>query len=185
MQAHMFLSSGKSSYRCVCTMLRIEELYEYSSQVRRNYATKLAELPWSEVDKNRESSFYSMKGILVHMLDVENWMVNGVIHGKSREFPRRKPAEFTNMNMLLDFLKEVEQRSREYCAKLSMSELARPVKLVTSTGQSFDLTVEECLFQSFTEQLYHLGELIALLWQDNIEPPKMQWFWNNPRKPSE
>jgi hypothetical protein len=24
--------------------------------------------------------------------------------------------------------------------------------------------------------------LIALLWQMNIEPPKMQWFWNNPRE---
>jgi hypothetical protein len=26
-----------------------------------------------------------------------------------------------------------------------------------------------------------MGELIALLWQEDIEPPKMQWFFNNPR----
>jgi hypothetical protein len=26
-----------------------------------------------------------------------------------------------------------------------------------------------------------MGELIALLWQEDIEPPRMQWFWNNPR----
>jgi len=48
-------------------------------------------------------------------------------------------------------------------------------------GKTFNLSVEECLFQSFTEQLYHMGELIALPWQENIEPPRMQWFWNNPR----
>jgi uncharacterized damage-inducible protein DinB len=33
------------------------------------------------------------------------------------------------------------------------------------------MTVEESLFQTFTEQLYHLGEMIALLWQDGVEPP--------------
>jgi len=45
----------------------------------------------------------------------------------------------------------------------------------------FDLSVEEHLFQSFMEQVYHLGELICLLWQEDIEP-KMQWFWSNPRR---
>ena len=48
-------------------------------------------------------------------------------------------------------------------------------------GAVFNLSVEECLLQTFTEQLYHMGELIALLWQLNIEPPQMQWFYNNPR----
>jgi len=108
-------------------------------------------------------------------------MVNWVIHNKSKEYVRRKSAEFTSMKMMLDHLEEVEERSRQYFAKLDEGELGRRVKFTTSTDQTFDLTVEECLLQSFTEQLYHLGELIALLWQDNIEPPRMQWFWNNPR----
>ena len=51
----------------------------------------------------------------------------------------------------------------------------------TVRSGSFDLSAEECIIQSFTEQLYHMGELIALLWQEDIEPPKMQWFFNNPR----
>ena len=162
-------------------MFSIKELHQYSSQVRRSFATKLAELPWSEVDKNREASFHSMKNILIHMIDNEDWMVNWVIHGKSKDYVRRKSEEYTSMKMILDHLEEVEERSRRYYADLEDNELNRRVKFVTSTGQTFDLTVDECLFQSFTEQLYHLGELIALLWQDNIEPPKMQWFWNNPR----
>jgi uncharacterized damage-inducible protein DinB len=162
-------------------MFTIEELHEYSSRVRRSFADRLAELPWTEVEKNREATFYSMKGILVHMIDNEDWMVNGVIHNKSKEHVRKKSAEFTSMKMILDYLEEVEERSGRYFAKLNADELARRVKLITSAGLTFDLAVEECLFQSFTEQLYHLGELIALLWQDNVEPPKMQWFWNNPR----
>ena len=162
-------------------MFSIEELHQYSSRVRSSFANKLAELPWNEVDKNREASFHSMKNILLHMIGNEDWMVNWVIHNKSRDYVRGRSEQYTSMRMILDHLEEVEEKSRRYFAKLNDSELSRRVKLTTSAGQTFDLSVEECLFQSFTEQIYHIGELIALLWQDNIEPPKMQWFWNNPR----
>ena len=162
-------------------MFTIHELHEYSDRVRTNFANKLTELPWSEVEKNREASFNSMKNILLHMIDNEEWMVNWVIRNKSKDYVRRKSEEYTSMRMILDHLEEVEESSRKYFAKLDESELSRIVKLTTSAGQTFDLSVEECLFQSFTEQMYHIGELIALLWQDNIEPPQMQWFWNNPR----
>jgi len=162
-------------------MFSIEELHQYSTSVRNNFATKLAELPWSDVEKNREASFYSMKNILLHMIDNEDWMVNWVIHNQSKDYARRKSEEYTGMKMIQDHLEEVEEKSARYFARLDVTELSRRVKFATMAGPTFDLTVEECLFQSFTEQIYHLGELIALFWQDNIEPPKMQWFWNNPR----
>ena len=165
-------------------MFSISELHQFASSVRRKFAIKLGELPWGEVEKNREASFYSMKNILLHMIDNEDWMVNWVIQNRSKEYSRKKSAEYTSMSTLLDHLDEVEAKSQGYFTKLSDDELKRRVTLTTSAGQTFDLSVEECLFQSFTEQMYHMGELIALLWQDNIEPPRMQWFWNNPRTSS-
>jgi uncharacterized damage-inducible protein DinB len=133
------------------------------------------------MERNREASFYSMKNILIHMIDNEDWMVNWVIHGKSEQYTRRKSVEYTSIRMLLDHLDEVEKKTKYYIQRADESEFKRRVKFTISSGQVFDLSVEECLFQSFTEQLYHLGELIALMWQDDIEPPRMQWFWNNPR----
>ena len=124
-----------------------------------------------------------MKNIILHMIDNEDWMVNWIIQGRSKDYVRRKWEEYASMSMVLEHLEEVEEKSGKYFAKLDDLELKRRVKLTTSAGQTFDLAVEECLFQSFTEQIYHLGELIALLWQENVEPPKMQWFWNNPRTP--
>jgi uncharacterized damage-inducible protein DinB len=112
-------------------------------------------------------------------------MVNWVIRNRSKDYVRRKSEEYTGMKMIFDHLQEVEEKSGQYFAKLDDGELSRRVKFTTSAGQSIDLAVEECLFQSFTEQIYHLGELIALFWQDNIEPPKMQWFWKNPRTSSD
>ena len=163
-------------------LLSIEELYQYSALVRRRFVEKLAQMPWDEVSKNREASFYSMKNILIHMIDNEEWMVNWVVHNKAAEFKRdKKSDDYLNMQMILDHLSDVEKKTREYLGSVKEEELKTLVKLVLSSGKEFDLTVEECLFQSFTEQLYHLGELIALLWQENIEPPQMQWFYNNPR----
>jgi uncharacterized damage-inducible protein DinB len=163
-------------------MFSVNELHRYSSSVRRSFSNKLCELPWETVEKNREASFYSMKNILLHMIDNEDWMVNWVIPGRADQYSRRKWEEYTSMEMVVEHMNQVESKTVEYLASTSEDELHRSTKLTTSKGEVFDLTVEECLFQSFTEQLYHMGELIALLWQENIEPPKMQWFWNNPRK---
>lgn len=125
------------------------------------------------------------------MIDNEDWIVNWVIQNKSLEYKiEKKSEEYQNMRQILDHLSQVEARTRKYLQTIVSenmeSEFKRRVNFVLqSSGKSFDLSVEESLFQSFTEQLYHLGELIALLWQDNIEPPQMQWFWNNPRTKQE
>jgi len=165
--------------------MNIPELYAYSSQVRRRFANKLSELQWSEVIKNREASFYSMRNILLHMIDNEDWIVNWVIFHKSTEYKREKKSDdYSSMKEVLEHLDHVEAKTKEYLkgAVEKSGEFERRINFVISSGKTFDLSVEEALFQSFTEQLYHLGELIALFWQENIEPPPMQWFWNNPRE---
>jgi uncharacterized damage-inducible protein DinB len=160
----------------------IRELYQYSSTVRRRFLEKLESLPWETVTKNREASYYSMKNILVHVIDNEDWIVNWVILNRATEYKRaRKSEQYTSMQMVRDHLEEVEKKTRAYLEKADEKEMKRRVNFALSSEESFDLSVEESLFQSFTEQLYHMGELIALLWQEDIEPPRMQWFWNNPR----
>jgi uncharacterized damage-inducible protein DinB len=162
-------------------LFTVQELYAYTSRVRRKFADKLAQLPLETVTKNREASFYSMKNIILHMIDNEDWMVNWVITGKPETYVRRKWEEYGDMQAVIKHLDEVEVKTRTYLNGLSQHELGRRVEFVIRSGQKFDLSVEDCLFQSFTEQLYHMGELIALLWQENIEPPRMEWFSNNPR----
>ncbi len=163
-------------------MLNINEMYEYSSRVRRKFLQKLAELPWEEVVKNREASYYSMKSILIHIIDNEDWIVNWVVHNKATEYKRvRKSEDYASMQMIGEHLDEVERKTKTYLERADKEMLEKRVNFTLSSGQTFDLSVEEALFQSFTEQLYHIGELIALFWQQNIEPPKMQYFYNNPR----
>lgn len=160
-------------------MLDVRELYRYSASVRRRFVQKLGTLPWEEVTKNREASFYSMRNIVVHIIDNEDWIVNWVVKDKAREYKREKKSEeYLDMETIESHLAQVEARTKSYLRDLDAAELSRHVNFVLSSGESFDMTVEESLLQSFTEQLYHMGELIALLWQEDVEPPKMQWFYN-------
>jgi len=159
-------------------MFSIVELHTYSSTVRRKFLEKLSTMPWEEVTKNREASFYSMKDIMLHMIDNEDMIYNQV-HG-IHDSKRREWSEYTDIEMIRKHLDEVEGRTNEYLARADEKELARKVNLVVRSG-TFELPVEECFMQSFTEQLYHMGELIALMWQQNVEPPRMGWFFNNPR----
>ena len=162
-------------------MIDIKELYQYSSSVRRKFVEKLETLPWEAVTKNREASFYSMKDIMLHVIDNEDMIVEWQVRDRGAEYKRARDwAEYADMQMIRSRLDEVEKKTRAYLEQADERELRRRVNFTVRSG-TFDLSVEECLFQSFTEQLYHMGELIALLWQENIEPPRMQWFWNNPR----
>lgn len=162
-------------------MLDIKELYRYSSSVRRKFLEKLETLPWESVTKNREASFYNMKDILLHIIDNEDMIVEWQIRDRGAEYKRARDwGEYRDMQMIREHLDGVEKRTRAYLEHADERELERRVNFTVRSG-TFDLSVEECLLQSFTEQLYHMGELIALLWQENIEPPRMQWFWNNPR----
>lgn len=159
----------------------IIELYEYASAVRSRFLVTLAELPWDVLERNREASHYSMKNIIIHMIQNEEWMVNWAIQGNSTKYTWTPYNAFPNFVAIQKNLEDVERRTRDYLRTVTAKELSRKVLLTLSSGESFELTVEECLFQSFTEQIFHLGELVALLWQEDIEPPKMQWFYNNPR----
>lgn len=160
----------------------VVEQLAYSKRVRRKFLERMSEMPWDEVTKNREASWYSMKNIMLHMIDNEDWIVNWVVPGRGKEYAHRKWEEYTDIGMVEAHLEEVEGRSRETLARLTPDRLDQRVNFTLSSGQSFDMTVEECLFQCFTEQLYHMGELIALFWEQNIEPPTMQWFFNRPAK---
>jgi uncharacterized damage-inducible protein DinB len=124
-----------------------------------------------------------MRNILVHMIYVEDWLVNSAILGRKGDYREPNFESFNSMRNVMNYLDEVESNTKAFLKNAKEKELRRKINLRFSSRQkrAYPLTVEECLLQSFTEQLYHIGELIALMWQENMKPPDMEWFSNNPR----
>ena len=162
-------------------MFTIKEIYEYASTVRRKFLDSLGTFSWEEATKNREASFQSMKNIFIHMVEVEDWMVTWVIPDRKDSYKWDKFEEYDTVADINDFLSRVETSTRLYLDRADEKELTRKITLTLRSGDTFPMSPEECIFQAVTEQLYHMGELIALFWQQEVRPPRMQWFWNNPR----
>jgi uncharacterized damage-inducible protein DinB len=48
-------------------------------------------------------------------------------------------------------------------------------RVKNDAGETIEVTAEDILIHVFEEEVHHRGELIALLWQMDIEPPLMGW----------
>lgn len=53
--------------------------------------------------------------------------------------------------------------------------LAKKYEVKNDLGETIEVTADDVLIHVFEEEVHHRGELIALLWQMEIEPPLMSW----------
>ncbi len=66
---------------------------------------------------------------------------------------------------------------RGYCDALSELPEEAVLKNREATYQSMkNIPLRDALLQVTFEQAHHLGELIALFWQQDVEPPEMTWI---------
>lgn len=77
--------------------------------------------------------------------------MNRVIQGKSQDYKREKKSDdYLGMKEVFDNLDRVEKRTKQDLKRPGNIDFERRVNFVLSSGKIFDLSVEECLFQSFT-----------------------------------
>jgi uncharacterized damage-inducible protein DinB len=153
-----------------------KEIFEYSQSVRNRYLEKLATLPCEEVTKSRGASFDSMRNIMLHTIDVEDRLINYVIPGRTKDWIARSPDEFHDMDSIKKRAEETESKTRAYLANLTPAELERKVEFPRPGVAPIMVRVEDVLIHGALENIHHFGELIALLWQMDVEPPHMGWI---------
>ena len=151
-------------------------LLEYSHALRNRYLEQFATLPWEEVAKSRGASFDSLRNILLHTIDAEDRMVNYAIPGHLKDWVSRSPEDFQDMASVRKRMKEVESKTNAYVAKITPAELGRKVDYSRPGMPPLTVRVEDILIHVALESIHHFGELIALLWQIDVEPPHMGWI---------
>jgi uncharacterized damage-inducible protein DinB len=157
-----------------CTDSR--NLFQYSQALRNRYLEQIATLPWEEVVRSRGASFDSLRNILLHTIDAEDRLVNYVIPGRTRDWISRSPDEFRDMDSIRKRANEVESKTKIYAMRIGNDELEQKVELSRAGMASTMVRVEDILVHVALENIHHFGELIALLWQMDVEPPHMGWI---------
>ncbi len=61
-------------------------------------------------------------------------------------------------------------------SSLRPDDLSRPVTRLNKEGIRRTKIVRDVLIHVVTEELHHRGEIIAILWQMNFQPPDMGWL---------
>jgi len=181
-------ASEKSSERFKCYLLSVsysaldvswvdsKSLFGYSQELRGRYLEQLATLPWEEVIKSRGASFDSLRNILLHTIDAEDRLVNYIIPGRTKDWVSLDWDDFRDMDSIRKRAREVESKAKDYIAKIDSAELERKVDMPRMGMNSLSVRVEDVIVHAALENIHHFGELIALLWQMDLNPPHMGWI---------
>lgn len=134
----------------------------------------LGKLPWEEVVKDRGASFNSLRNIYLHSVSVLDFYVNHLIQDDAK-YPRINHDDYDNIEKIKKYLEQVESNANTYLSGVTQVELSRKIERKFRDGSTITVTVEDILIDLFQEETHHRGELIALLWQMDINPPHMGW----------
>ena len=154
-------------------MVDIRDLLEYNKQVRQRYLQALTRIPWEELIRNREASFNSIRNIFIHILKaIDHWLD---VLLKEQNYKAKQYKQYKNLEEICEYKDHVEERMGNYLHNLLSGTLFKKYVIRNDLGKEEEVTAEDILIHLFEEEVHHRGELIALLWQINIEPPLMGW----------
>ena len=155
-------------------MVSVVKLLEYSQELRHRYLDTLAKLPWEEVVDDRGASFGSIRNIYLHMIGCLDGFVKSSIRGQF-SFSRINYDDYDSIEKIRGYLDSVESEANDYLGTITEEELSRKLEFKMRDGSISTYTVEDWLVTLFEEETHHRGELIALLWQIDVDPPHMGW----------
>jgi len=158
----------------------LSQLFGYIADSRRRFLNDFRRLGWEEVTRNREATHNSMHGIFIHMLEVEDSYLHYDLPGIPWPHGDRDPAIFDTFDRMEAYDRTVATRATEFFAGLTSEGLGREVFLA-DWGKA--TSVEHVLLHTFLDEMAHVGELVCLLWQIDVEPPfrSIVSMWKNPR----
>lgn len=151
----------------------LRTFYRYNARVRRSYLSALLALSPEERLKDRGASYPSLQEVFVHVLDGIFWWLKYVPQDRAHE-AALLPARDLTADELKEQVARAERVATEYIDSLDEASLTRELVChfseegKTSEGR---FPIGDVLWHVVEEELQHRGELNALFWQMDVDPP--------------
>jgi uncharacterized damage-inducible protein DinB len=154
----------------------LKEWYAFNSAARKKYLQEIFEkIPEEERYRDRGASFPSIVDIFMHVIDAyrswfiytyeDRWPEYQRLTGKKRYSRAEVESEEEKIDSLvLGFVNNLEQE-----------DLERWIPYQYKPAAYGATRVRDMLWHMIEEELQHRGELNALFWQLNIDPPITAW----------
>lgn len=160
----------------------VVDLLRFVHELREDFFETVATLGPKEFTKDRGTSMHSFRQVFLHLATVEEHHVTAFCEGEPREWPGSVMAiprdQYTTIPQVRRRLRAVTAiADAKYRRWNAPSALETPVVWVSSGKYPIRLTRGNALAQCATEQLLHLGEVEAMLWQLDVAPPSTFWIY--------
>ena len=162
-------------------MVTTIDLMDFVHELREEFFESAAKLGWKEFTKDRGVSLLSFRDVFLHLAYVEEQHVTEFCEGRPTEWMpevlRIPKGRYLTIAAVRKRLREVRRMGdRRFRRWNTPQELAKPAVWVASKKYPIRLSRDSALAQCVTEQLLHLGEVEAMLWQRDVEPPSTFWI---------
>ena len=117
-----------------------------------------------------------MKNIFFHILGVHDGWLSVSAQGASadpRVYDLDDFDDIKTMGELRGYMEKVIAKEERFLGSLADKDLDRKVQ---PSWKKRAHALRDALMQVTFEQAHHIGELIALFWQQDVEPPEMTWI---------
>jgi uncharacterized damage-inducible protein DinB len=166
----------------------LRDFFAYNKFVRKKYFRFLSKLPKNTLTKDRGASFSSLLDIYTHVLDAYYcWFLAYETGGICKRWQYShetgkddfEDLKGLSLNEIRKLEREVERRIDDVMHKLKPEDLTKSFQFIMGSGKNsktLSRNVGYMLWHLVEEELQHRGEMNALLWQDDIDPPITGWF---------
>jgi uncharacterized damage-inducible protein DinB len=162
-------------------MVSTIDLMDFIHELRAEFFECAAKLGWKEFTKDRGTSMLSFRDTFLHLAYVEEQHVTQFCEARPTpwmpEVMKIPKDQFLTIESVRARLREVRAMGdRRFRKWNTPEELSKPAVWVASKKYPLKLSRDSALAQCLTEHLLHLGEVEAMLWQMDVEPPSTFWI---------
>lgn len=174
-------SSKKTTSERAGELAALRDFFAYNTFVRRKYLDLIVRLPKESATKDRGASYPSLLDIHTHILDVARSWPHAYETGE--DYPELKGLSVSEVRRLES---QVDKYLDDFMRGLKPEDLDRSFQYSVGAGRKKEIrtrNLADMLWHMIEEELQHRGEINALLWQDDIDPPLTDWFdWKKESK---
>ena len=116
-----------------------------------------------------------MVDVFVHVLDAYRWWFVFVYEDRLPEYRKLREAKRYTLKEVAEEEKKIDDRVMEFVGALEPRDLDRMVYFHDGPRRK-SIKMRAMLLQLIGEELQHRGELNALFWQLDVDPPVTNYF---------
>jgi uncharacterized damage-inducible protein DinB len=124
--------------------------------------------------KDRGASFGSIRNVFLHVLNAYRYWFLYAVKDDLREYKGIDIESCKSVGEMRKHEIEVDAMMNSFLEHLHEEDMSK-VHTIHAASATYNVTLEAILMHMIEEELQHRGEINCMFWQQNIEPPIIEY----------